>query len=204
MVQKQFNKIECSANNSFTVLFHKYAYKSVKIDDGLPEIYDWGCKSYASTASRRGSGTSKHSTETSCTRSISSSRNTCESGRSSPSMLPSIQKKHLGKIEQGTEATPGSNHLSDSASRVIQQVQNTSPLPELQGMALDDEVLVIEALGVSDNEVFARAWCSQRGCSAVIANMKDTCMACAIREAYAANVHVVIATEGGTSNEEME
>ncbi|KNG48727.1 hypothetical protein TW65_04469 [Stemphylium lycopersici] len=62
-------------------------------------------------------------------------------------------------------------------------------------------VLAIEALGVSDNEVFARAWCAHHGHSAIIANIKETCMACAIREAYAACVSVVILTEGGIVKE---
>ncbi|KAF1997237.1 hypothetical protein P154DRAFT_441719 [Amniculicola lignicola CBS 123094] len=63
------------------------------------------------------------------------------------------------------------------------------------------QVLVIEALGVSDNEVFARAWCAHHGHSAIVANVKETCMACAIREAYAACVSVVIFTEGGKEEE---
>ena len=63
------------------------------------------------------------------------------------------------------------------------------------------KVLAIEALGVSDNEVFARAWCAHHGFSAVVANVKETCMACAIREAYAACVSVVILTEGGKERE---
>jgi hypothetical protein len=63
------------------------------------------------------------------------------------------------------------------------------------------KVLAIEALGVSDNEVFARAWCANHGHSAIVANIKETCMACAIREAYAACVSVVILTEGGSIKE---
>jgi hypothetical protein len=64
-----------------------------------------------------------------------------------------------------------------------------------------NRVLAIEALGVSDNEVFARAWCAHHGFSAMVANVKETCMACAIREAYAACVSVVILTEGGKERE---
>ena len=66
------------------------------------------------------------------------------------------------------------------------------------------KVLVIEALGVSDNEVFARAWCADHGHSAIVANVRETCMACAIREAYAACVSVVIFTEGGKETEKDE
>ncbi|KAL1648780.1 hypothetical protein SLS58_001959 [Diplodia intermedia] len=67
-----------------------------------------------------------------------------------------------------------------------------------------DCVLVIEALGVSDNEVFARSWCAQTGHHAIVANIKKTCMACAIREAYAACISVVILTEGGRVTEKDE
>jgi hypothetical protein len=59
----------------------------------------------------------------------------------------------------------------------------------------DDEkekVLVIEAAGVPDNEVLARAWCSHWGLGAVVADMERTCVACAVREAYAACLNVVI------------
>ena len=59
-----------------------------------------------------------------------------------------------------------------------------------------EKVLAIEAFGVSDNEVLARAWCSHWGLSAVVADMDRTCMACAIREAYAACLNVVILVEG--------
>ncbi|TVY85391.1 hypothetical protein LSUE1_G000233 [Lachnellula suecica] len=59
-----------------------------------------------------------------------------------------------------------------------------------------EKVLVVEAFGVCDNEVLARAWCSHWGLSAVVADVERTCMACAIREAYAACVNVVILVDG--------
>ncbi|KAJ6260390.1 hypothetical protein Dda_4616 [Drechslerella dactyloides] len=55
-----------------------------------------------------------------------------------------------------------------------------------------EEVLVIEAFGVCDNEVFARAWCSYWGLAAIVADVDRTCVACAVREAYAGFVKVVI------------
>ncbi|KAK5658600.1 hypothetical protein OQA88_1993 [Cercophora sp. LCS_1] len=65
----------------------------------------------------------------------------------------------------------------------------------------DEKVLVVEAFGVPDNEVLARAWCSHWGLSAVVADIGKTCMACAIREAYAATLTVVILVDGGMDNE---
>ncbi|KAH7040543.1 uncharacterized protein B0I36DRAFT_310954 [Microdochium trichocladiopsis] len=58
-----------------------------------------------------------------------------------------------------------------------------------------DQVLVIEAFGVRDNEVLARAWCAHWGLCAIVADLTKTCMACAIREAYAASLTVVILVE---------
>ncbi|KAH7179713.1 uncharacterized protein B0J16DRAFT_175833 [Fusarium flagelliforme] len=60
----------------------------------------------------------------------------------------------------------------------------------------DEKVLVVEAFGVRDNEILARAWCSHWGLSAVVADVERTCMACAIREAYAATLTVVILVKG--------
>ncbi|KAI9650969.1 hypothetical protein NHQ30_001006 [Ciborinia camelliae] len=55
-----------------------------------------------------------------------------------------------------------------------------------------DTVLVIEAMGVADNACMARAWCSHWGLNALVAALGSTCVACAVREAYAAGVNVVI------------
>ncbi|KAI0484423.1 hypothetical protein GGR56DRAFT_679911 [Xylariaceae sp. FL0804] len=57
-------------------------------------------------------------------------------------------------------------------------------------------VLVIKAFGESDYEVLARAWCAHWGLHAVVADLGSTCLACAIREAYAATLTVVILVEG--------
>ncbi|KAI1460780.1 hypothetical protein F4805DRAFT_415377 [Annulohypoxylon moriforme] len=59
----------------------------------------------------------------------------------------------------------------------------------------EERVLVIQAFGNRDNEVLARAWCSHWGLSAIVADISRTCMACAIREAYAATLTVVILVE---------
>ena len=59
-----------------------------------------------------------------------------------------------------------------------------------------ESILVVEAYGVVDNEVLARAWASHIGFSAIVANGRETCIACAVRMAYAASVHMVILGEG--------
>lgn len=99
--------------------------------------------------------------------------------------------------ESGRISRPGSSRSSPSkASTAL-----TTSVTEDAHMQVK-KVLAIEALGVSDNEVFARAWCAHHGHSAIVANIKETCMACAIREAYAACISVVIFTEGGKTEEE--
>ncbi|KAF2092950.1 hypothetical protein NA57DRAFT_49321, partial [Rhizodiscina lignyota] len=122
------------------VLFWDYAYKCVKVDDGLMEIKDWGRRN--------------------CPRS----------------------------------------HRHSSASTASGSASGPPLQPAYSGL---EQVLAIEALGVSDNEVLARAWCAHSGVSAVVARIGETCMACAIREAYAACVSVVILTQG-FRNEEVE
>lgn len=49
-------------------------------------------------------------------------------------------------------------------------------VPEAKGSEVDDEerVLVVEAFGVPDNEVLARAWCAHWGLSAVVADIGKT------------------------------
>jgi hypothetical protein len=92
------------------------------------------------------------------------------------------------------------SRLTDQLCLHEQRSRSASPAhPATKGI---EEVLVIEAFGVSDNEVFARAWCAHRGVSAVVANVRETCVGCAVREAYAACVTVVILTEGGSEKEE--
>lgn len=54
------------------------------------------------------------------------------------------------------------------------------------------ETYIIDARGNMDKEAYARAWCSAVGTDAVVARVARTCIACAIREARAADVPVVI------------
>lgn len=65
-----------------------------------------------------------------------------------------------------------------------------------------EKVLLVDACGVSDNEVLARAWCSHWGLGAIVADLGRTCLACAIREAYAACLNVVILVEPLRDGEE--
>ncbi|KAI3341550.1 hypothetical protein F4824DRAFT_317481 [Ustulina deusta] len=83
-----------------------------------------------------------------------------------------------------------STPVGGSGSNSQQQQLSHKHIPQEGDDA--ERVLVVEAFGVKDNEVLARAWCSHWGLSAVVADISKTCMACAIREAYAATLTVVI------------
>ncbi|KAL8912204.1 MAG: hypothetical protein Q9171_002766 [Xanthocarpia ochracea] len=76
--------------------------------------------------------------------------------------------------------------------------------PETAKSDDDDEVLVIEAYGVADNAVLARAWCAHLGYSAIVADINLTCIACTIRKAYAARIVVAIITDLSQVIEEPE
>ncbi|KAI0601836.1 hypothetical protein F4775DRAFT_355389 [Biscogniauxia sp. FL1348] len=105
-------------------------------------------------------------------------------------------------VHETTRASEVVNILDWGKPGSFEKIPHSSPeengqLPRAHGNPSDDaeRVLVIQAFGVRDNEVLARAWCSHWGLDALVADIGKTCMACAIREAYAATLTVVILTE---------
>ncbi|KAK6348773.1 hypothetical protein TWF730_009544 [Orbilia blumenaviensis] len=68
-----------------------------------------------------------------------------------------------------------------------------SPVRRTKCESKDYFVTVINAKGVGqDLYIYAKAWCSRWGVDAVISRASRTCLSCAIREAYAIAVDVVI------------
>ncbi|KAK6526686.1 hypothetical protein TWF281_009889 [Arthrobotrys megalospora] len=68
-----------------------------------------------------------------------------------------------------------------------------SPVRRSECESKDYFVTVINAKGVGqDLYVYAKAWCSRWGVDAVVSRSSRTCLSCAIREAYAIAVDVVI------------
>ncbi|KAF8864409.1 hypothetical protein BDZ45DRAFT_582087 [Acephala macrosclerotiorum] len=103
---------------------------------------------------------------------------------------------------RGNSPSPAANGRSGSRNS---QLPVSSSATLIDGVAKpaerededdNEKVLAIECFGVEDNEVLARAWCAHWGLSAVVADVERTCMGCAIREAYAACINVVILIEG--------
>jgi hypothetical protein len=155
-------------------LHYEYRHRIVRVDDGLADIQNWPARNNLTRSTRR-SRTSSPAFHGGA--GTTSPRNLSLSRSNSHSLL----------------------RLTDQLAIHDQRSRSASPAqPVSKGIK---EVLVIEAFGVSDNEVFARAWCAQSGVSAVVANVRETCVGCAVREAHAASVTVVILTEGGMEKE---
>ncbi|KAI2632013.1 hypothetical protein GGR54DRAFT_627539 [Hypoxylon sp. NC1633] len=93
-----------------------------------------------------------------------------------------------------------SGHSTSEHLATVGGSKPAKPTPEDEEDA--ERVLVIEAFGNTDNEVLARAWCSHWGVSAVVADIGRTCIACAIREAYAATLTVVILVDDRSDDSE--
>lgn len=99
--------------------------------------------------------------------------------------------RHWGTVAGNNSSVEGTgNHIGvrkGSRTRLLEEEADPNEV---------EKVLVIEAFGVPDNEVLARAWCAHWDLGAVVADLEKTCMSCAIREAYAACLNVVILIEG--------
>jgi hypothetical protein len=56
----------------------------------------------------------------------------------------------------------------------------------------DNTILVLDARSARDLELFARAWCAEKGLHALIGRTSRTCLACCIREARGLGLNIVI------------
>ena len=170
--------------------------------DGLLKLCDWALRSREHEKFRRDSYASDYSDRTVNTSSTDSNmRSSCSQ---SSLKRAAVSENCRMKDQESHETVLDQSQALITRPSVSSSLHSPETQPTTQPEPLVGEVLVIESLGVSDNEVFARAWCARWGCSAIVANLKDTCLACAIREAYAVDFAVVIATEGGKKEEEDE
>lgn len=92
--------------------------------------------------------------------------------------------------------TVRSSHPSSQATPTTSNSESYCSASTTKSATGPEKMLVVEAFGVADNDVLARAYASFIGVSAIVANVQDTCMACAIRMAYAGSVPMVILNEG--------
>lgn len=164
------------------VLFHDYTYFPIHISS-LVHLKRWG--PFDSSSSSPSSSSSSPSSSPS-------------SSFSSYSFRSSSSAEQEKQSPAGSSATTSFSSSSESSTR-------TEPSDDDN---LSDAVILIQiseaaaAAGGSEGDVLARAWCSFYGFSAVVATEPEeeeggeglggTCMACAIRQAYACCVNVVI------------
>lgn len=152
------------------VLFHDYTYLPIHISS-LVHLKRWGPFDSSSSPS-------------------SSSSSPCSSSSSS----------FRSSFSTGGSATTSFSSSSEDSTRTDPSEDNN----------LSDAVILIQTSGVAagtpgwgEGDVLARAWCAFYGFSAVVATEREeeerggtgvggTCMACAIRQAYACCVNVVI------------
>ena len=164
------------------VLYNKYYYRTVKVDC-LVEIENWGPRTAPSPSVDSSTGSqSQHRRR-----------------RRNGSRHPNQQQSDDGE----TDSSISDSAFGDSPDDDFDDGDRSESVPSSGGDDAHlllcnhlDKVLVVEAFGVHDNEVFARAWCSFWGVSAIMADLRKTCLACCVREAYAVGVSVVVLVDG--------
>ena len=171
------------------VLYNKYYYHAVKVDS-LVDIEDWGPnrvprpppssgKAGARRRPRYPSHHRRHPDDSETDSSISESESDDEDGDYDDLRDDDDDDDNPTSDRDGSRSSRGGN---DDHLKLNNHL---------------DDVLVVEAFGVHDNEVFARAWCSFWGVAAIMADLKRTCLACCVREAYATGVSVVVLVDSG-------
>lgn len=202
-------------------LWKGYKTRTVRVEDGLPVLKGWGkaarrgSKSLASKDQsmmvvRRAVGDLEVTDDSLDDRSDKDSyKNGSTKGGRERSLwhriaLPTAPEPPV----RGTPTNSSFTYVDrmdgyrQSSSKNLLFSDEVSPFLNISAAEQKDTTLLIDATGVSDNEVFARAWCANWGANAIIVNLGETCIACAVREARAAAIEVVIMTEGGSDAEE--
>jgi hypothetical protein len=176
-------------------LFRGYRTRMVRVEDGLRDMAGWS-REFTDNAGR-GGGRSERALVLSMRQSTTSSNG---SGRGGPAEGAAASEYY----EADWLLTNDDESVRETRRRLLTFPSASSPYSdddEDHDIDDDNTTLVVDASGVSDNEVFARAWCAHWGEHAVVANLKDCCIACAVREAKACRARVVVVTEGGTVEE---
>ncbi|KAF8468440.1 hypothetical protein BDZ91DRAFT_722654 [Kalaharituber pfeilii] len=205
------------------VLYNKYYYHAVKVDS-LVEIENWGPKaiSAAAAAARRAKRIAREGGKRRRRRHGKRSRSCSE--RSGYRHHRHDSETESSVSDSASEDEDYDDHSDDEGESIARSdgslddrdhdyddedddydTLDSPPTPSssfspgkddhLKLNNTLDEVLVVEAFGVHDNEVFARAWCSFWG---------RTCLACCVREAYAVGVSVVVLVDSGVGRRDDE
>ncbi|KAF3911229.1 hypothetical protein ABW20_dc0107782 [Dactylellina cionopaga] len=103
----------------------------------------------------------------------------------------------LEEVLSKPDFTPRTTHPVHSSHKykVVDITDLQSHYPIRRGGSKDEDcfITVINAKGIGQGlYVYAKAWCAKWGVDAIISQSNRTCLSCAIREAYAIAVDVVI------------
>jgi hypothetical protein len=106
-------------------------------------------------------------------------------------VLPAEQREqHHHPHHQAHEHLP-SHPLHNSYNfepKSVADLIDASPPEASRGLA----VWIVDARGSPSKDMFARAWCSQVGNSAVVSRVGQCCLSCSIREAFALEISIII------------
>ncbi|KAK3371714.1 hypothetical protein B0T24DRAFT_334544 [Lasiosphaeria ovina] len=180
-------------------LFFDYVYTCVKADE-LVSIRDWNGQ-YGGHPHDRSARSLSPAAAAAGGASLPTAKTASADAAAGGAAAKLGSSTATSKSSSLTAASSINTAHSHSHSKNQQQQQKDGR--DRDSLASEDEekVLVVEAFGVADNEVLARAWCSHWGLSAVVADIGKTCMACAIREAFAATLTVVILVDDDQNGE---
>jgi hypothetical protein len=107
-----------------------------------------------------------------------------------PPAFPALPLKAEGGADHVLTAAPRATSISSAPAVGMAGV--VIHRPGLSGGVEDYEVWVIDARGERGREILVRAWCARWGRHAVVSRAGRTCVGCAVREARAVGVGVVI------------
>lgn len=104
--------------------------------------------------------------------------------------LPDKQHEHHHPHHQAHEHLP-SHPLHNSYKfepKAVAGLIDASPPKNGRGLA----VWIVDARGSPSKDIFARAWCSAVGESAIVSRVGKCCLSCSIREAFALEISIII------------
>ena len=197
------------------VLFKDYIYHAVKVDS-LVKIEDWGPRpprelSAAEIIAAASRHASPHPPYSEVDSDVSDDTDSISSGsvQGSKPGAPRGRGGQGGRGERPRSRSASSRSESSNEERETLSEVYSATSSKHGGLIPPpnndlEEVLVVEAFGVNDNEVFARAWCSFWGTAAIMGDLRMTCLACCVREAYAVGVSVVVLTDSKSRENVVE
>lgn len=117
-----------------------------------------------------------------------------------PCTPPPLSRMRVVTRPDGTDMSSSESTATPLSSHPLHE-SHTFTLVELPSLfdegftapALEDrEVLVLDSRSGKPAELLSRAWCAERAMHAIVARTGRTCLSCAIREARASGVSIVI------------